>query len=159
MGINHLLQPLKQSLWSQCLEGQRHSTVSSTRWHMGMIRNWWTCCTRKMPISPMRIGTQVLTSQKTDGLSSLFHMIPGHPEHNHQATANSHNVQGVLGFLGSPISTRLKTVWAGKLWWKWELDSNFKSQLRLDCIHSMTGVIRQCGSFQVRQQITRMIEW
>jgi hypothetical protein len=40
-------------------------------------------------------------------------MIPQHQEQNHQATANSPTVYGVLGFLMSPIGTSLTTVWAG----------------------------------------------
>jgi len=58
----------------------------------------------------------------------------------------------------SSISTRLKTVWPGKLWWKWPLDSNFKSQLQQDSIHSITGVFRQCGCCLVCLKIQRMIQ-
>ena len=59
----------------------------------------------------------------------------------------------------SRISRRLKTVWAGKLRWMQKLDSNFKSLLLWDSIHSMTGVIRWCGWFQVCLKIHRMILW
>jgi len=54
-------------------------------------------------------------SWKTDGIFTLCRMIPYHPERKHQVTANSPTVHGVLAFLMSPIGTRLRTVWAGKL--------------------------------------------
>ena len=73
--------------------------------------------------------------------------------------ANSPTVHGVLGILMSPIGIRRTTVWAGKLRWMRELDSNFKSQLHGDSIHSMTGVFRRCGCFQVLLKIQRMILW
>ena len=59
----------------------------------------------------------------------------------------------------SPIGTRLRKVWAGKLRWMWKLDSNFRSNLHRDSIQSMTGVFRQCGCFQVPLKIQRMILW
>ena len=126
---------------------------------MRQISNSSTCCTRKIWISPRRIWTPVLTSQKTDGISALFDMITYHPERNHQATANSQTVRGVLGFLISLMSTRRKIVWAGELRWMRELDSNFKSLQHQDSIHSITGVFRRCGCFQVHLKIHRMIVW
>jgi len=112
-----------------------------------------------MRISPTRIWTPVSTSQKTDGIFTLCRMIPEHPERYHQAMANSHTVHGVLGYLMSLISTRRKIVWAGKLRWMRKLDSNFKSLQRKVSIHSMTGVFRRCGCFQVRLKIQKMILW
>jgi len=135
----------------------RHSRGSSARWHMALISNWLTCWTRQMRISPRRIWTPALMRQKTDGLSTLFHMIPWHPERNYQAMANTHTADGVMGCWISPSGTRLKTVLAGKLQQKRKFDSNFKSQLHWDSIHSMTGAIRQCGCFQVRLKIQWMI--
>jgi len=73
--------------------------------------------------------------------------------------ANSHTVYGVLGYLMSLIGTRWKIVWADELRWMWELDSNFKSLQSRVCIHSMTGVSRRCGCFQVCLDIQRMILW
>ena len=70
--------------------------------------------------------------------------------------ANSHTVHGVLGFLMSLLDTGRKIVWAGKLRRMRELDSNFRSLQLWDSIHSMTGVIRRCGCFQVRLKIQRM---
>jgi len=67
--------------------------------------------------------------------------------------ADSHTVRGVLRFLMSLISTRQKIGWAGELRQMQELDSNFKSLQRWDSIHSMTGVVRQCGCFQVGLKI------
>jgi len=119
--------------------------------------NSYTGCALTMRNSPTRIWTPVLTSQKTHGISTLFHTKPKHPERNHQATANSHTVQGVLGHSMCPIGTRLKTVCTGKLQWMQELRSNFKSLQRRDSIHSMTGVIRWCGCFQVCLKIQKMI--
>jgi len=73
--------------------------------------------------------------------------------------ANTHTVQGVLGYLMSVIGTRWKVVWAGKLQWMQELDSNFKSLQRRVSIHWMTGDFRRCGCFQVRLNIQRIILW
>jgi len=73
--------------------------------------------------------------------------------------ANYHTVHGVLRFLMSLIGTRRKIVSAGELRRIRELDPNFKSLQRQDCIRSMTGVIRQCGCFQVCLRIQRMILW
>jgi len=112
-----------------------------------------------MPISHTRIWTPVLMSRKIDGISTLFHIIPEHPEWNHQAMANSHTVHWVLGFLMTPMRTRQNTVWAGELRWMWELHSNFKSLQCRDSIHSMTGVFRWCGCFQMCLKIQRMILW
>jgi len=72
---------------------------------------------------------------------------------------NAPTVHRVVVFLMTLISTRLKTVRAGKLQWKWELDSNFKSQIRQDSIHWMTGVVRRCGCFPERMNIPRIILW
>jgi len=69
-------KPLNQSWWSQSEELLWRSKVSSTRGHMEPISNSSTRCKRKMQISPMRIWTPVLTSQKTDGTSTLCSMIP-----------------------------------------------------------------------------------
>jgi len=124
---------------------------------MELISNSSTYCTPKMQISPTRIWTPVLTSQKTYWIPTLCRMIRYHPERNHQVTANSPTVHGVLGFLMSPISIILKTVWAGKFRWMRELDSNFMSQVHWDSIHSITGVFRWCGCFQVPLRIQRMI--
>jgi len=90
------------------------------------ISHWGTCCRGQMRISPTRIWPCVLTIRKTGGISTLLHMAPYHAERNHQAIVNSHTVHRVLGFLMSPISTRLTKVWAGKMQWKQELDSNFE---------------------------------
>jgi len=113
-----------------------------------------------MQISTRRIWTPVLTSPKTDGISYLYGMISSHRERNHPATANSHLVQGVLGFLMSVTGTRRKIVWAGKLRCMRELNSIFKSLQRRDTIPSMTGVFRRCGCVQVRLKIQRMgLRW
>jgi len=74
-----------------------------------------TYCMPQMQISPTRISTPVLTSQTTDGISTLCRVIPQHPERNHQVMANAPTLHGVVGFLMSPISTGRKTVWAGTL--------------------------------------------
>jgi len=121
--------------------------------------NWSTCCTPEMRISTMMIWTPVRTSRKTDGISTLCRMIPQHPVRNHQVTAISTTVHAVLAFLMSPIGTQLKTVWAGTSQWMRKLDSNFKSQLQWDSIHSMTGAIRWCGCFQVHRKIPRRGPW
>jgi len=71
-----LHQPSEQSWWWQCLELQGHSRVSLTRWHIELISNLLPCCTQKMRISPTRNWTPVLMCLKTDGISTLFHMIP-----------------------------------------------------------------------------------
>ena len=47
----------------------------------------------------------------------------------------------------SPISTRLKSIWACIVWSQLELDSNLKWQLCRDSIHSMTSVVRWHGCF------------
>jgi len=112
-----------------------------------------------MRISPTSIWTPVLTSQRTDGVSTWCRMIPQHPEQNHQAMANSHAILGVLGCLMSLTVTRWKTVWAGELRWMRELDWNFKSLQRRVSIHSVTGVFRWCGCLQVHLKIQRMILW
>jgi len=114
---------------------------------------------RNLRISPTRIWTPLLNSQKTCEICTLCHMIPWHQERNHQATANSPTVLGALGWLMSPLGTRLNTVWAGKFQWKRKLDSNFKLQLCQDSTHSLTGVIRWCGCFQVCLKIQRMMLW
>jgi len=67
--------------------------------------------------------------------------------------AGSHTIHGVLGCLMSRIGTRQEIAWAGESRWMRELDSNFKSLQRRDSIHSMTGVIRRWGCFQVRLKI------
>jgi len=64
-----------------------------------------------------------------------------------------------FGIMMSPIGITIKTVWAGELRWLRELDTNIKSQLHRDYIHSMTGVFRWCGCFQVGLKIQRMILW
>ena len=64
-----------------------------------------------------------------------------------------------FGMLITLISTRQRTVWAGKLQWIWTFYSNFNLLLHLDSIHSMTGVIRQCGYFQLGLTIQRIILW
>ena len=69
--------------------------------------------------------------------------------------ADSHTVPGVLGFLLSLIDTRRKIAWGDELRPMRELDSNFKSLQLWDSIHSMTGVIRQCGYFQMHLKIQR----
>jgi len=101
-----------------------------------------------MRFSPTRIWPLVLTSWKTEWISTLGHIIPLYPEQIRQAMASSHNVHGVLGFLISLISTRWKVERGGELWLIQELDSNFKSLQWWDSIHSMTGVIRQCSCFR-----------
>jgi len=73
--------------------------------------------------------------------------------------AGSHTVHGVLGFLMSVIIWSQTIVWAGELWRMWELHLNFKSLQHRDSIHSITGVIRQCGCFQVHLKIQGMIQW
>ena len=62
-----------------------------------------------------------------------------------------------FGYLMSLIGTRRKIVWAGDLHSMRELDSNLKSPQRRFSIHSMTGVFRRCGCFQVILNIQRMI--
>jgi hypothetical protein len=52
--------------------------------------------------------------------------------------ANSQNLDGVIGLLVSHICIWLDTVWAVKLRWLCKLDSNYKSQVFRDYIHSMT---------------------
>jgi len=59
----------------------------------------------------------------------------------------------------SPISIRWNTVWAAKLQWMRGLDWNFRSQLHRDSIHSIAGIFRWCGCFQVRLKIQSMILW
>jgi len=73
--------------------------------------------------------------------------------------ADSHTVPGVLGFLMSVIDTKRKIAWAGELPPMRELDSNFKSLQLRDSIQSITGVMRQCGCFQVRLKIQRTRLW
>jgi len=76
MGIQHLYQRINQSWWSQWLKLQRPSRLSSRRWHMEPISNSSTCWTPKMQISPTRIWTLVLICWRTDGISTLWCMIP-----------------------------------------------------------------------------------
>jgi hypothetical protein len=61
-----------------------------------------------------------------------------------------------FGVLMSGIGMRRKIVWAGESRLIREMDSNFKSQQHRDSIHSMSGVIRRCGSFQVHLKIQGM---
>jgi len=140
MGIQPLYPPMNQSWRLQYPEWQWPSRLSLIRWHMETNSQCSTCCMPKMWISLTRIWTIVLMSRKTHVISTLCHIIPYHPERNHQATAMCPTVHGFLGFSMGPISATLKTVWAGKLWWMRKLDSNFKAQLNRDCIHSITGV-------------------
>jgi len=112
-----------------------------------------------MRISHTRIWTLPLSIWKADRVSTLCHRMPYYSDRNHEATANSPIVHGVLGFLIIPIGTRVNTVWPGKLRWMCKLDSIFKSQLHQDSIHSMTGVFRQCGCFQVHLTVQNMIPW
>ena len=112
-----------------------------------------------MRISPTSIWTPVLTRQKPDGLSTMCRMIRQHPERNHQATANSHTVHGVLGYLMSLTGTRQKVMWAGTLRWMGELASHFQSLQRRVSSQFMIGVCRRCGCFQVCLNIQRVILW
>jgi len=126
------------------------------------MTNWTNCQLVNMLhpgnwISPRMIQIQALMSRRTDAIPTLFHMIPSYPECNHQATANSHTVYGFLGFLNSPIDTRLKAVWAAILQSIWEMDSNFKSHQCQDSIHSMTGIIRWYSNVQVHLKVQRLL--
>jgi len=156
-GIHHFYQLLNKCCWLQCSEWQRPWRLSFMRWHMESISNSSTCFTTNVEISPAMIWTAVFTRQKAHGISTVYCKTPQHPELNHQKMVNSYTVHRVLGFLMRPIDTRLKTVCSGKLWWKQNLDSNFKSQLRQDSIQCITGVIRRCCCFQVRLMIQGMI--
>jgi len=158
-GVQLSVSQLNQCWWSQCPVWQRHSRVPSARGYMETISDWWTCCSRKMWISPRRISTAVSINQITHGISTMLYMIPLHPEQIHQATANSHTAHGVVGLLMSPISTRLKMLFTGKLRWKGELDFNFKSQPHWNSIQSMTDAIWRRGCFQVLLKILWMIQW
>jgi len=113
----------------------------------------------KMWMSPVRIRTPVLTSQKTDGLFTMIDMIPYHAEHNHHTTANSHTVHRVWACLMCLIGTRQKIGWAGKSRWTLALNSSLKSPQRQDCIHLLIGAIRRCGCFQLHLKIYSIVWW
>jgi len=74
-----------------------------------------------------------------------------------QAMANFHTVFGDIGFLIGLIHRSQKTVWAGRLWLGHVLDSNYRWLLCRDSIHSLLGVTRYYGSFQMHLKIERLI--
>jgi len=155
-GIQCWLQPWNQVWWSQCLAWHRHCRVSSMRPIWNRFQTGELVASRKCESHRWESKQELLTCRKTDGICTLFCLIPQHLKRKHQAMGYSHAVNVVLGLLMSLIGTRRGIAWAGEFRWLWELDSSFKLPQHRDSIHSMTGVSRRCGCLQLRLKIQRM---
>jgi len=141
------------------MEWQWHWRVSSMWWHMGLISNMIPCVHRNIPISPMRISTSALASQKTNQTFTLFHIIRWTVEQNYRAMSYTHTVYDDSGNLKSPLFTTWNAVWPCNWRFMWALDWNIKWQQHRHSIHSLTANTRQYGHFQVNPDSQTILQW